>query len=112
MVTAAAATSKRYGWPADHNRAHKETSYTGKWDPGALDMDKFRRDIAAAMEEDDVTPEQMEQIAEMAAQKTVKRLLDTDLTPKNDENETTVRGALNGVKRLLDATRQQGSRGK
>jgi hypothetical protein len=46
MVKAAAATSKAYGWTADANRAHKETSVTGKWDPGALDMDEFRADIA------------------------------------------------------------------
>lgn len=34
---------------ADANRGHKETSVTGKWDPGALDMSKFRKSIAAAM---------------------------------------------------------------
>lgn len=36
---------------ADANRAHKETSVTGKWDPGALDMDRFRDDIADKMAE-------------------------------------------------------------
>jgi hypothetical protein len=40
-----------YGWPASHVRAHKETSVTGKWDPGLLDMDKFRNRIAAIIEE-------------------------------------------------------------
>lgn len=59
MRVGAAATSSHYGWPAAHNRAHKETSVTGKWDPGALDMDKFRRGIAATMNgsEDDVAAE-------------------------------------------------------
>jgi hypothetical protein len=52
MVTAAAATSKHYGWAAVANRAHRETSLTGKWDPGLLDMDKFRADIADRMEGD------------------------------------------------------------
>jgi N-acetyl-anhydromuramyl-L-alanine amidase AmpD len=50
MVRAAAVTSKHYGWTANSNRAHKETSYTGKWDPGGLNMDKFRSDISLAMQ--------------------------------------------------------------
>lgn len=65
MVTAAAATSKHYGWDADHNRAHKETSVTGKWDPGALDMDKFRRDIANHQEDDEMKPEDFDKITEI-----------------------------------------------
>lgn len=40
-----------YGWEASHVRAHKETSVTGKWDPGLLDMDKFRDRIAAIMKQ-------------------------------------------------------------
>lgn len=51
MVTAAAATSLAYGWAAVANRGHKETSVTGKWDPGALDMTRFRADVARAMRE-------------------------------------------------------------
>lgn len=61
MVTAAAATSRHYGWTADANRAHKETSVTGKWDPGLLVMDKFRADIEAQME-DDMRPEDFDKI--------------------------------------------------
>lgn len=49
MVRGAAATSKHYGWSAEANRAHKETSVTGKWDPGLLDMAGFRDDIAEQM---------------------------------------------------------------
>lgn len=49
MVRAAAATSTHYGWTAEANRGHKETSLTGKWDPGALDMADFRDDIAQQM---------------------------------------------------------------
>jgi len=48
-----------YGWPASHVRGHKETSVTGKWDPGMLDMDKFRDRIAAIIaqwEEEDNMP--------------------------------------------------------
>lgn len=37
------------GWPASRVVAHKETSITGKWDPGMLDMTKFRNDVAAAI---------------------------------------------------------------
>lgn len=49
MVKGGAATSKHYGWSSTANRAHKETSVTGKWDPGRLDMDEFRADIADEM---------------------------------------------------------------
>lgn len=49
MVTANAITNLHYGWTAVSVRAHKETSVTGKWDPGALDMTRFREDIAHAM---------------------------------------------------------------
>lgn len=41
----AAALCAHYGWPASHVRAHRETSLTGKWDPGKLDMDKLRRHV-------------------------------------------------------------------
>jgi N-acetylmuramoyl-L-alanine amidase-like protein len=34
---------------AQAQRGHKETSVTGKWDPGALDMDRFRDDLADKM---------------------------------------------------------------
>lgn len=55
-VRLCAALCKHYGWPATHVRAHKETSVTGKWDPGELDMDKFRRDIATHMKDGDDMP--------------------------------------------------------
>lgn len=42
-----AALCAHYEWPAAHVRAHRETSLTGKWDPGGLDMDTFRDRIAA-----------------------------------------------------------------
>jgi len=45
-VALCAALCEHYGWPATHVRAHRETSVTGKWDPGLLDMDRFRNDIA------------------------------------------------------------------
>lgn len=41
-----AALAKAYGWPASHVRGHKETSVTGKWDPGLLDMDAHRAAVA------------------------------------------------------------------
>jgi hypothetical protein len=46
IVTASAVVDIACGWGASHNRAHKETSVTGKWDP-TLDMDRLREDIAA-----------------------------------------------------------------
>lgn len=44
-----AALCEGYKWPASHVRAHRETSVTGKWDPGLLNMTKFRGDVALAM---------------------------------------------------------------
>ncbi|TDC92464.1 hypothetical protein E1161_13305 [Saccharopolyspora aridisoli] len=35
--------------PAEAARGHRETSVTGKVDPGHVDLDQFRRDIASAM---------------------------------------------------------------
>lgn len=49
MVQLAAELATAYGWTAEHNRAHKETSSTGKWDPGQLDMTDFREDVRVAM---------------------------------------------------------------
>lgn len=48
-VKANAAILKRLGRSADYARGHRETSTTGKWDPGQVDLDAFRADIAAAM---------------------------------------------------------------
>jgi hypothetical protein len=48
-VALCAALCSHYNWPATHVRAHRETSITGKWDPGLLDMDRFRTDIATRM---------------------------------------------------------------
>lgn len=49
-----AALCAHYGWPASHVRAHRETSVTGKWDPGRLDMDKHRERVADLMNGDDM----------------------------------------------------------
>lgn len=52
MVTGGAALGAFLHCTTAAQRAHKETSVTGKWDPGLLQMDKFRADIGAAMEDD------------------------------------------------------------
>jgi hypothetical protein len=49
-----AALCTHYGWPASHVRAHRETSVTGKPDPGLLDMDQHRAAVAQLMEDDDM----------------------------------------------------------
>lgn len=49
MVAVGVVLTRLLKGTAAHNRAHKETSVTGKWDPGALDMDKFRAAIAKAL---------------------------------------------------------------
>ena len=115
-VALCAALCKHYGWPASHVRAHRETSVTGKWDPGLLDMDLFRTDIANALEDDDMPayrdwdPAEREAITDDIAKAVTKRLLSTDLTPKDDDADTTVRGALNAatiIKQLLKGSTRQ-----
>lgn len=62
-----------YGWPADHVRAHRETSLTGKWDPGLLDMDQHRRATAAQITaQEDPMAKYEDQLAEI--QQTTKRI--------------------------------------
>lgn len=46
VLTAATLSLDVLGCSSMAHRAHKETSVTGKWDPGALDMDAFRADVA------------------------------------------------------------------
>lgn len=46
MVSCGAVMMKVLGSSEQAQRAHRETSLTGKWDPGMLDMDDFRDDIA------------------------------------------------------------------
>ncbi len=76
-----------FGWPASHVRAHKETSITGKWDPGMMDMDDFRADVARMMVvlsngEDDDMPKYSEwarEDKEALVGDVVKGLLDSNL---------------------------------
>lgn len=56
MVQGGAALGKMLGTSVQTQRAHRETSVTGKWDPGLLDMDRFRLDIDAAMRREVVVP--------------------------------------------------------
>lgn len=65
-VALCAALCEHYGWPAAHVRAHRETSVTGKWDPGRLDMDRFRTDIAN-LQGDDMTDDDRELLRQIAA---------------------------------------------
>ena len=57
-VRLCAALCAHYGWSADHVRAHKETSITGKWDPGAIDMAAFRDAVAQHLSAPTPTPVQ------------------------------------------------------
>lgn len=74
-VRLCAALAAGYGWPASHVRGHKETSVTGKVDPGLLDMDQFRHQINERIN-DVITPEEEDRIAAKAAAKTLDLLMD------------------------------------
>ena len=45
MVKAGLVLSKVLGCTEAYHRGHRETSVTGKWDPGLLDLDDFRADL-------------------------------------------------------------------
>lgn len=85
-----AAVNDGYGFPTSHTRAHRETSVTGKWDPGGLDMDKFRQLVDAVdldnLEDPDMEPKQI-----AGAPITL-----TD--PGGKKVETTVQGALDDTR--------------
>jgi hypothetical protein len=51
-VRLCAALCKSFGWPASHVVAHRETSLTGKPDPGGIDMGEFRGAVAVALKAD------------------------------------------------------------
>ncbi|WKN47162.1 N-acetylmuramoyl-L-alanine amidase [Nocardioides sp. Arc9.136] len=71
MVTTGAVLAELLHTSAQAQRAHRETSVTGKWDPGLLDMDAFRRDVAAELvtkerpEEPDPEPTRVEEIRQL-----------------------------------------------
>ena len=50
---------------AEAQRGHRETSVTGKWDPGLLDLDAFRADIARAMAPAPVRPTRVSRAREL-----------------------------------------------
>ncbi|GAA2349537.1 hypothetical protein GCM10009854_28920 [Saccharopolyspora halophila] len=57
-ITATHAVLRHLGLPVEAARGHKETSVTGKIDPGHVDMDRFRADLVGKDREDEMTPEQ------------------------------------------------------
>jgi hypothetical protein len=115
-VRLCAALCKHYGWPASHVRAHRETSVTGKVDPGGIDMDKFRRDIAAEMkrEEDEMPNYRDWQDADRAAlakdvadevlQRTVKVI-----GAGGKSKEITMKQAIARIANGVIVTREQGN---
>ncbi|WP_410810253.1 N-acetylmuramoyl-L-alanine amidase [Micromonospora sp. 067-2] len=48
-VRGTAAVLRRLGKDASYARGHRETSTTGKIDPGLIDLDRMRRDVAAQL---------------------------------------------------------------
>ena len=56
MLKVAVVLSGVLGCTAEHHRGHVETSLTGKWDPGLLDLGGFRADIAKELAAPKVNP--------------------------------------------------------
>lgn len=74
-----AALCSHYEWPASHVRAHRETSLTGKWDPGGLDMDVLRARVGKLIPtigDDDMpfTEHQLTEIVKKATKPLADRL--------------------------------------
>jgi hypothetical protein len=95
-----AALCEHYDWPASHVRAHRETSVTGKPDPGLLDMDDHRADVARLIEGDDM-PFTEKQLRDIVREE-VSAVLDADMNehePKGDPRfrGQTVRSLLKGL---------------
>ena len=71
MVKTGVVLARLLGTSVQAQRAHRETSVTGKWDPGMLDMDKFRSDIDAALrnerDDDPTMPPAEDRAAELIA---------------------------------------------
>lgn len=81
---------------AKAQRAHKETSVTGKWDPGALDMDDFRGDIAdqiADFIEADAPPTQPTAVEQ--ARLLLQQVIDVAMRRGKAERVKKLRAALN-----------------
>ncbi|MEV0089295.1 N-acetylmuramoyl-L-alanine amidase [Saccharopolyspora sp. NPDC050642] len=57
-LKATTAVLNHLGRPMDAARGHKETSVTGKIDPGHVDMDQFRAELGKRDQEDVMNPEQ------------------------------------------------------
>ena len=57
-LRATSAVLKHLGRPHDAARGHRETSVTGKKDPGHVDLERFRAELADKDQEAEMTPEQ------------------------------------------------------
>ena len=57
-VRATTAVLQHLGRPADAARGHRETTVTDKTDPGHVDLDRFRADVAAAVTGNPLSTEQ------------------------------------------------------
>jgi len=119
MTTAGAAVSRAYAWPADHHRAHWETSVTGKWDPGdpdgiplgdkrVMDMDAFRAMVTDKIEEDDMTPEQEDRLVARVAELIRNQKVDNPAIDGGPQwsDDTAVNALYDTVHRIEDAVNE------
>lgn len=84
-----AALCEHYGLSADRVLGHREIAKPlGRKPDPTFDMDLFRDEVADIIEGDIVTPEQMDKIATLAAEKTVDRLLATKVDVKTPAGKT------------------------
>lgn len=88
-VRLVAALCEHYGLEPADAQGHKEVaSPRGRKPDPTFDMDQFRADVADVMNGDTVTPEQMNKIADLAAEKTVEALMSTKVDVKTPAGKT------------------------
>ncbi|GAA4858577.1 peptidoglycan recognition protein family protein [Saccharopolyspora rosea] len=110
-LQATAAVLHHLGRPPDAARGHKETSVTGKIDPGHVDMDRFRADLGTKRQEEDMTPEQDAMLRRLESELLGPRGPHGEITGWNTElgPRTLVAMVVELVNGLLAQHKQQGA---
>lgn len=97
----AAAILTQIGLPASRVKGHKETDPGRKIDPAGIDMDTFRRNVAAIMEGDDVTEADLRLIGKKIEEETKEQ--GDRLWQRGADDRKHVNKRLDAIEERLDA---------
>jgi len=73
------------------------------WDPGRLPVDRLRALLTPTPQEDDLTPEQSQQLADVAAYINVEAQAGRDANMTNDGRFATINGTIDAIKADVEA---------